>query len=159
MIQSKLSGNILIISGIGKSTATRLLACMTLMKLLSMKSPYKTLGIVEKPLSFLVAHRKEESAIVETKDWLLKDVLNYSPFFKTTRPNFKYKVITSGPLGSMGIGNDLIFSTLGELSFWPNQDSAKEKAISTVIRFKSRLSPEQLRLVGHFVVDSSSRSE
>lgn len=124
-----------------------------------MKSPYKTLGIVEKPLSFLVAHRKEESAIVETKDWLLKDVLNYSPFFKTTRPNFKYKVITSGPLGSMGIGNDLIFSTLGELSFWPNQDSAKEKAISTVIRFKSRLSPEQLRLVGHFVVDSSSRSE
>jgi hypothetical protein len=145
--------------GIGKSTATRLLMSMTLMKLLSMKSPYRTLGIVEKPLSFLVAHRKEESAILETKDWLLKEVLYYSPFFKTTKPNFRYKIITSGPLGSMGIGNDLIFSTLGELSFWPNQESAKEKAISTVIRFKSRLSNEQLRLVGHFVVDSSSRSE
>ena len=52
----------------------------------------------------------------------------------------------------------MIYASLGELSFWQNQESAKEKAISTVIRFKSRISNEQLRLVGHFIVDSSARS-
>jgi hypothetical protein len=80
---------------------------MTLMKLMSMRAPYKILGIVEKPFSFLVAHRKEESAIVETKNWFLKDVLNYSPFFHTVKPNFKYRIITSGPLGHMGLGKTL----------------------------------------------------
>lgn len=54
--------------------------------------------------------------------------------------------------------NDLIFATLGELSFWPNQITAKEKAISTVIRFKSRISDDQLKMVGHFIADSSARS-
>ena len=144
--------------GIGKSTITRICLAICLLRLLCMKNPYKTLGIVPKPLTFLIAHRKEESALVEFKNWLLKDVLFFSPFFHNVKPNFQYKVVTSGPLGSMGIGNDLIFSTLGELSFWPNQESAKEKAVSTIIRFKSRFSTDQLKLVGQFIVDSSARS-
>ena len=92
--------------GIGKTTNMRLCMCMTLHRLLCMKNPYKTLGIVPKPLTFLIAHRKEESAIIESKNWLLREVLYYSPFFHNTKPNFSYKIVTSGPNGSMGLGKN-----------------------------------------------------
>ena len=144
--------------GIGKSTATRLCMSLTFSRMLSFKNLYKSLGIVPKPITFFIAHRKEESAILEWKDWFMKDVLQYSPFFHHTKPNFKYKILTGGPRSSMGIGNDVLFFNLGELSFWENQALAQEKATSAIIRFKSRYSIQQLRLVGMFIVDSSARS-
>lgn len=143
--------------GIGKSTITRLCMAMTLCKLLCMKDPYKTLNIVPKILSFLIAHRNENSAEVEFKRWLLVDVMSNSPFFHNVKPSaFKYKVVTSGPRGSMGLGNDLIFATLGEINFWPGE-TGKTALSTTLIRFKSRFSKEQLELVGHFIIDSSAR--
>ena len=123
-------------------------------RLISMKNVYKTLGIVPKPITLFIAHRKEESAEMEWKNWFLKDVLQDSPFFHNTKPTFKYKILCGGPRSSLGIGNDVLFFNLGELAFWGTKDS-NEKAAGAIIRFKSRYSPEQLRLVGMFIVDSS----
>ena len=143
--------------GTGKSTLSRICMGIIMMRMFNFKNIYKSLHIVPKPLTFFIAHRKEESAINEWKNWFLKDVLNFSPFFHNTRPNFKYKILTGGPRSSMGIGNDVIYYNLGELAFWENQQSAKEKATSAIIRFKSRFSIEQLQQVGLYIVDSSPK--
>ena len=123
-------------------------------RMISMKNIYFTLHIVPKPITLFIAHRKEESAEMEWKNWFLKDVLQDSPFFHNTKPTFKYKILCGGPRSSLGIGNDVLFYNLGELAFWGTRDS-NEKAAGAIIRFKSRYSPEQLRLVGMFIVDSS----
>lgn len=44
-----------------------------------------------------------------------------------------------------------------EINFWPNQDQAKERLASSLIRFKSRFSIESAQKAGFFIIDSSAR--
>ena len=142
--------------GVGKSTVSKICLCMTYARLGCMPNPYKLLGTAPKPLSAIVFHRDENVAYREFKKYF-DTVLEYSPFFKNIphRPNFK--VLTSGPRGGGGLGTDLIFSILGEINFWPNQEVAMERTNSTLIRFKSRYDIDVTTKVGQFIVDSSAK--
>lgn len=142
--------------GIGKSTVSKICLCMTYARLACMPNPYKLLGTAPKPLSAIVFHRDENVAYREFKKYF-DTVLEYSPFFKNVphKPNFK--VLTSGPRGGGGLGTDLIFSILGEINFWPNQEVAMERTNSTLIRFKSRYDIDVTTKVGQFIVDSSAK--
>lgn len=143
--------------GIGKSVTSRLCMAMTLARLSCMESPYKTFGLAPKPMSFVIYHRNEETAVVEFKRWLERDVKGKSPFFKNLPNEHNIKVITSGPLSAGGLGADVIFIIIGEVNFWPNEEKAMERVNSMVLRFKSRYSPENLELAGQFIIDSSAR--
>lgn len=144
--------------GLGKSLATKFCLVMTYARLLAMKNPSKTLGLSPKPLSAVVFHRQEETAKTEFKDWFLYDVLTKSPFFRNTKnDNLKFKIITSGPRGGGGLGSDVCMFIMGELNFWPNQEQAREKTASSLIRFKSRFSIEASQKAGFFIIDSSAK--
>lgn len=144
--------------GIGKSTITRLCLAMTYARLLAMKNPSKTLGLAPKPLSAVIFHRSEETAQVEFARWFKYSLFQDSPFFKNTKNDaLKFKIITSGPRGSGGLGSDVVFFTLGEINFWPNQEQAQGKLTTSLIRFKSRFSNDALQKCGFFIVDSSAK--
>lgn len=143
--------------GIGKSVTSRLCMAMTYARLSCMESPYKTFGLAPKPMSFVIYHRNEETAVVEFKRWLEREVMEKSPFFKNLPNQHNIKVITSGPLSAGGLGADVIFIIIGEVNFWPNEEKAMERVNSMVLRFKSRYSPENLQLAGQFIIDSSAK--
>lgn len=144
--------------GIGKSTLQRICLSITYARLLAMKNPSKTLGLSPKPLSAIIFHRQEETAKTEFKDWFNYELLHNSPFFRNTKnDNLKFKVLTSGPRGGGGLGSDLIFVGLGEINFWDNQEKAKEKLSTALIRFKSRFSIDAAQMAGFFIIDSSAK--
>ena len=143
--------------GIGKSTISKICLALTYARLLAMRNPSRTLGLAPKPLSCVIFHRSEETAVKEFKNWF-KDVLEYSPFFKNTKNNaLNFRLITSGPRGSGGLGSDVIFYILGEVNFWDNQTNAQLRVSESLIRFKSRFSTDALQLCGQFIIDSSAR--
>lgn len=143
--------------GIGKSTISRLCLAMTYARLLSMKNPSRCLGLAPKPLSAIIFHKSEEVARLEFKNWF-KNVLEFSPFFKTTKNDaLKFKLITSGPRGAGALGADTVFTLCGELNFWDNQENAQKRVSEYLIRFKSRFSTEAARKAGMFIIDSSSK--
>ena len=144
--------------GIGKSTVSRLCLAETYARMLCMKNPSRTLNLSPKPFSAVIFHRSEETAINEFRNWF-KEVLEFSPFFKNVKPNFKFKIITSGPRGGGGLGSDVIFFLIGEVNFWDNQDSAQERTSSSLIRFTSRFTDESLSKVGQFIIDSSAKGD
>lgn len=144
--------------GIGKSTISRLCLAETYARLLCMKNPSVTLGLTPKPLSAVIMHRSEETADVEFRRWFKYDVLEKSPFFRTTtNDNMKFKVITSGPRGSAGLGSDVIFYLIGEVNFWDNQEGAQSKVATALGRFTSRFDKKATSLVGNFIIDSSAK--
>lgn len=145
--------------GIGKSTISRICLAMTYARLGCMTNPYKTFGLAQKPMSAVIFHKSEETAIKEFKYWFERDVLVKSPFFKNipNRPDFK--IITSGPRGGGGLGSDVIFFLLGEVNFWPNQENAVERVHSSLIRFSTRYGENVTSKAGHFIVDSSAKGD
>ena len=146
--------------GIGKSTVSRLCLAMTYARLLCMKNPSKTLGLTPKPFSAIIYHRNEETAEKEFKHWFLRDVMNDSPFFRSTyNPNLKFNVLCNGPRSNAGIGTDAIYVCLGEINFFPNQEQARQVLATALIRLKSRFSTDALMKVGNFIIDSSARGD
>lgn len=149
--------------GIGKSTLSKISMAYTLCKLTCMENPSKVLRLAKKPLTFVIAHRSEDIGNVEFRLWLLKDVLDNSPFFKTNYPkrNFKLNVISSGPMSNMGLGTDCLFYILSEVNFWPGKDGElAQKKISTALgRFTSRFDDRVISLLGGFYIDSSASGE
>lgn len=146
--------------GIGKSTISRLCLANTYARLLCMENPSKTLRLTPKPLSCVVFHRSEESAIKEFKYWFMREVLEYSPFFKTIHnPNLKFNVITSGPRGTGGLGSDVILYIIGEVNFWDNQENAQSRVSQALGRFTSRFDRKAVTKVGNFIIDSSAKGD
>lgn len=143
--------------GIGKSTVSRLCLAETYARMLCMKNPSRTLHLSPKPFSAVIFHRSEETATVEFKNWFNREVLEFSPFFKNIQPNFKFKIITSGPRGGGGLGSDVIYFLMGEINFWDNQEAAQGRCSSSLIRFTSRFNKEAMTKVGQFIIDSSAR--
>ena len=142
--------------GIGKSTISKICLAYTYSRLLCMKNPYKNLGLAPKILSAVLIHRNEDTIIKEEKDWFDKDVLLNSPFFKNTKPNFKFRIVTGGPRSSGGIGTDAIFFQFGEINFFDNQEQAQQKVSTGLIRFTSRFNESTIKRVGMFILDSSA---
>lgn len=144
--------------GIGKSTVSRLCLAMAYARLLCMRNPSVTLGLTPKPLSAVIMHRSEETADIEFRRWFKYDVLQKSPFFRDTHnDNLKFKIITSGPRGSAGLGSDVIFYLIGEVNFWDNQENAQSKVATALGRFTSRFDKRITSLVGNFIIDSSAK--
>lgn len=144
--------------GIGKSTVSRICLAETYARLVCMRNPSITLGLAPKPLSAVIFHRSEDTAVIEFKRWFERDVMRLSPFFRDTRnDNLNFKIITSGPRGSGGLGSDVIFFIMGEINFWDNQENARSRLQTALGRFKSRFSNESLELAGQFIVDSSAK--
>lgn len=143
--------------GIGKSTISRLCLAETYARMLCMKNPSRTLKLSPKPFSAVIFHRSEETAIIEFKNWFNREVLEFSPFFKNITPNFKFKIITSGPRGGGGLGSDVVFFLMGEINFWDNQESAQGRVSSSLIRFTSRFNDDAITKVGQFIIDSSAK--
>ena len=146
--------------GIGKSTMSRLILALTYHRLLCMKNPSITLGLAPKPFSAVILHRSEETANLEFKKWFNDDVMTYSPYFRNTKPSFKFKLITSGPRGSAGLGSDVIFYLIGEVNFWPIDIEKSKGVVATALgRFSSRFDRDALKKVGSFIIDSSAKGE
>lgn len=143
--------------GIGKSVISKVCMAMTYARLGCMANPYATFKLAPKPMSFVVFHKSEETADIEFKRWFEREVLQFSPFFKNIPNKHKIKIICSGPRGAGGLGSDVIFAIMGEINFWDNEEKAMERVNSTLIRFKSRYSLENLQLAGQFIIDSSAR--
>lgn len=154
--------NYLILSGaigIGKSTVSRLCLAMTYAKLLCMKSPSRTLHLTPKPFSAVIYHRDEKVAYKEFRNWFVYDVLEKSPFFKNTKPNFKFNVLTGGPLSNVGLGSDVLLYIISEVNFFPNQERAMGILKSAYGRFTSRFNSDALSMVGNLIVDSSATGD
>ena len=145
--------------GIGKSTMSKILMSLTHARLLCMKNPYNVLKIAPKPLTYLIGHRNEDTAYTEFVKFFKDDVLKKSPFFKNTPAvNFKYKFTTNGPLGSFGIGSDVLFYIISEVNFFPGNHG--QRAVSTALgRLSSRFGTDVLRKVGFLILDSSAAGE
>ena len=79
-------------------------------RLLCLKNPSKTLGLARRPLSAIIFHVKSELAEKDFVDWFKRDVLYYSPFFRTTKnPLLKFNVFTGSPRSRRaGLGTDLV---------------------------------------------------
>lgn len=143
--------------GIGKSTISRLCLAMTYARMLCMNSPSRTLHLTPKPFSAVIYHRDEEVARKEFKNWFTQEVLVKSPFFKNVKPNFKFNVLTSGPLSQAGLGSDVIVYIISEINFFPNQEKAQGIVETAYSRFTSRFGRESQTKVGNLIIDSSAK--
>lgn len=143
--------------GTGKSTMSRLMLANTFARMLCMTNPSRTLHLTPKPFSFVAVHRSEEVAIKEFKYWLMHEVLEKSPFFKNTKPNFKFQFLTSGPMGQAGLGSDVLVYILSELNFFPNQERAQNFVSTALGRFTSRFDDNATAQVGNIILDSSPK--
>jgi hypothetical protein len=96
--------------GLGKSTMGRIQLSYCYARLLCLKNPAKTLGIARRPLSAIVFHVNSELAQKDFVDWFKRDVLELSPFFRTTKnPQLKFNVFTGSPRSRRaGLGTDLV---------------------------------------------------
>lgn len=63
--------------GSGKSTLSRICMGIIMMRMFNFKNIYKSLHIVPKPLTFFIAHRKEESAINEWEKLVLERCIKF----------------------------------------------------------------------------------
>lgn len=146
--------------GIGKSTVSRLCMAMTYARMLCMKSPSKTLHLTPKPFSFVIMHKDESIARKEFKYWF-SDVLEKSPFFKNTKPNFKLQILTAGPLGGAGsgLGSDVIFYIISEVNFYPNPERAQKIVETAYGRITSRFGRDEMTKVGNLILDSSAKGD
>jgi hypothetical protein len=77
-----------------------------------MANPYKTLGIARKPLSCVIYHISSETATNDFINWFKRDVLELSPFFRTTKnPNLKYNLYAGSKWSKrVGLGTDILFA-------------------------------------------------
>jgi hypothetical protein len=145
--------------GIGKSTVSKICLAMTYARLLCMKNPSRTLGLAPKPFSAVIYHRDEKVAYKEFRNWFVYDVLEKSPFFKTIKPNFKFQVLTSGPMSQAGLGSDVLVYILSEVNFYPNPVRARGIIETCYGRFTSRFDNNAIRKVGNFIIDSSAKGD
>lgn len=145
--------------GIGKSTISRLCLAMTYARMLCMSNPSRTLKLTPKPFSAVIYHRDEEVARKEFKYWFTQEVLVKSPFFKNTRGNFKFNVLTSGPLSAAGLGSDVIVYIISEVNFFPNQEKAQGIVETAYGRFTSRFDRGAMTKVGNLIIDSSAKGD
>ena len=145
--------------GIGKSTVSRLCLGMNYARLLCMQSPSRTLRLTPKPFSAVIYHRKEETARKEFRNWFVYDALVKSPFFKNVKGNFKFNVLTSGPMSQVGLGSDVIQYILSEVNFYPNPDRARGIVETAYGRFSSRFDRDAITKVGNLILDSSATGD
>ena len=143
--------------GTGKSTVSRLCLAMTYARLLCMNNPSRTLKLTPKPFSAVIYHRDEEVARKEFKYWFTQEVLEKSPFFKNTKKNFKFQVLTSGPLSQAGLGSDVLVYIISEINFYPNQEKAQGIVETAYGRFTSRFDRDAMTKVGNLIIDSSAK--
>lgn len=94
----------------GKSTIGRIQLSYNYSRLLCLSNPAKTLGIARRPLSAIVFHVNTELAERDFVYWFKKDVLQLSPFFRTTKnPKLKFNVYVGSPRSRRsGLGTDLV---------------------------------------------------
>lgn len=139
-------------------------------RLLCLKNPSKTLGLARRPLSAIIFHVKSDLAEKDFVDWFKRDVLYYSPFFRTTKnPLLKFNVFTGSPRSRRaGLGTDLCFALYSEINFWGNSEGIEDPnsenlSVSTLNtgwgRMHSRFSKKTLQLVGAFILDSSASGD
>ena len=156
--------------GLGKSTMGRIQLAYTYSRLLCLKNAAKTLGIARRPLSAIVFHVNSELAQKDFVDWFKRDVLELSPFFRTTKnPQLKFNVFTGSPRSRRaGLGTDLIWALYSEINFWGSSDgqdnpNSDNQAVSTLNtgwgRMHSRFSSKTLELMGNFILDSSANGD
>lgn len=145
--------------GIGKSTISKLCLAMTYARLLCMKNPSRTLGLTPKPFSAVVYHRDEKVAYKEFRNWFVYDVLEKSPFFKTIKGNFKFNILTSGPMSQAGLGSDVLVYIISEVNFYPNQVRARGIVETAYGRFTSRFDKDAITKVGSLIIDSSATGD
>lgn len=144
--------------GIGKSTISRLCLAMTYARLLCMKNPSRTLHLTPKPFSAVIYHRDEEVARKEFKYWF-RDMLETSPFYKNVKGNFKFQVLTSGPMSQAGLGSDVLCFILSEINFFPNPQRAQGIVETAYGRFTSRFDKDAFTKVGNLIIDSSAAGD
>ena len=96
--------------GLGKSTIGRIQLSYNYSRLLCLSNPARTLGIARRPLSAIVFHVNTELAERDFVYWFKKDVLQLSPFFRTTKnPKLKFNVYVGSPRSRRsGLGTDLV---------------------------------------------------
>lgn len=145
--------------GTGKSTMSRLMLANNYARLLCMINPSKTLRLTPKPLSAVITHRDVDVADKEFKYWFNREVLLKSPFFKKIKPNFKFQILTSGPLGQAGLGSDVIHYIISEVNFYPNEEKAQNIISTALGRFTSRFDERASSMVGNIIIDSSPKGQ
>lgn len=145
--------------GTGKSTMSRLMLAYNYTRMLCMTNPSKTLRLTPKPFSAVITHRDVDVADKEFKYWFTKEALLKSPYFKNIKPNFKFQILTSGPLGQAGLGSDVIQYIISEVNFYPNEEKAQNIIATALGRFTSRFDARASSMLGNIVIDSSPKGQ
>jgi len=146
--------------GTGKSTVARICAAYTLTRLLHLKNPHKTFGMV--PGKFIDFNFFSYTSGLAQSEFIsvLGNWFDKSPYFQDVRKEDGMKGITftpDGPRGNSAISKDIIFYNLSEINFVP-YNKAFQKLDNALKRWDSRFSMFK-HYFGHIIIDTSSKGD
>lgn len=144
--------------GCGKSFCSTIISLYSIMKLMKLKDPWKTLGMTHvKSIGFSYLHKTTDQAYNGFIEPIL-NVMDNVPFFqRNTLKAHDLALIPDGARGNATIGFDICGYLLSELAFLP-EEIAKYKLSQAFSRQESRFQGGK-NLFTYVIIDSSAKDQ
>ncbi len=144
--------------GCGKSFCSTIISLYSIMKLMKLKDPWKTLGMTHvKSIGFSYLHKTTDQAYNGFIEPILS-VMDQVPFFqRNTLKAHDIALIPDGARGNATIGFDICGYLLSELAFLP-EEIARYKLNQAFSRQESRFQGGK-NLFTYIIIDSSAKDQ